>query len=275
MASQQQQPGETAGTEQACETGPLSLLKDASPSRLLYSLMIVEYLLDRDMSTAGGGDGSLEQHAAAAAAAAGGDLAMTAAGLVAIASNSNGKSGVCGGEDSLEAKPQAVTGRSGGGGDGGGNSDGDWEVYPAAYGDGVDDFVAGCGGVMFGGGLRRTWRERFVSNGGIDTLVELLLMRDWDATRDGRAGEGEGAGGGEGESTAGISLACLALLLGLVERFMEEKYLPEPRQLGRLVRVRFRFRVTCGRPCFHICWVDVYYAALGCCRRVFFVFSFC
>ena len=245
---QQQQQGETAGAEDCgVNPGPLSFLKDASPSRLLYSLMIVEHLLDRDVSAAGGGGGggSLEQHAAAAAAAAAaaeGDIVITSARLAAMASN-NGN-GVCVGGDEPKAKTHAAPGVTGGGG-GGGNGDEDWEVYqPAAYGADVEDFVSGCGGVVLdgdgggggGGGRRTCWRDRFVGNGGIDTLVELLLMRDWDATREGRDGEGEGEGGGEGESTAGISLACLALLLGLVERFMEDKYLPEPRQLGRLVR---------------------------------------
>lgn len=224
------------------EGGPLSLLQDASPSRLLYSLMIVEHLLERDLSTpaemtSGDVDGSLEQQAAlvvaaatAAAAAADGDSVITAARLAAMAGGSDGVAD-CAAKNSLApggAVQQPPPGRSGGGD---GNSDGDWEVYqPAAYGAAMDNFVGG-GGVMVS---QRTWRDRFVNNGGIDTLVELLLMRDWDATRGDRNGGG-GGGEGRGESTAGISLACLALLLGLVDRFLEEDYLPEPRQLGRLV----------------------------------------
>lgn len=228
------------------EGGPLPLLQDASPSRLLYSLMIVEHLLERDLSTpaemaSGDVDGSLEQQAAMAVAAAAAAVAAaegdsTAARLAAMAGGSDGVADSAtnnrlapGG--AVQQPPPGRSGGGGGGGGGDGNSDGDWEVYqPAAYGAAVDNFVGGgVGGVMIS---RGTWRDRFVSNGGIDTLVELLLMRDWDATRGDRDGAG---GGGRGESTAGISLACLALLLGLVDRFLEEDYLPEPRQLGRLV----------------------------------------
>lgn len=235
------------------ESGPLSFLRDASPSRLLYSLMIVEHLFERDLTapadmTSGGDvDGSLEQQqaavaaAAAAAAAAEGNVVMNAARLAAVAGGNDDGVGDSAANNRLasggavQQTPPGCTG-GGGGGDGDGvagdgNSECDWEVYqPAAYGAAVDNFLAGGGGVMV---RRRTWRDRFVSNGGIDTLVELLLMRDWDATRGGRDGRGEGRTGG---STAGISLACLALLLGLVDRFLEEDYLPEPRQLGRLVR---------------------------------------
>lgn len=248
----------------AVEGGPLSLLQDASSSRLLYSLMIVEHLLSRDMSTplivadvppsgGNGGERSLEQQQQQHAS--GHDernSVATAVRLAAIAAFTGG-GGLT--ESATEIKPsmngvagqEPATATAGGGGDG--NSDGDWEVYqPAAFGVGggaSGDFVAGCGGVdvgevVGGGGAkidRRTWRDRFVGSGGIDALVELVLTRDWDATRGCRDCGGEGRGW-PGESTAAISLACLALLLVLLERFMEEGYLPEPRQLTRLVRRR-------------------------------------
>ncbi len=202
--------------------------------------MIVEHLLDRDVSSD--------------AAGAEGDVTSAAARLAAMAGNGSGNDGVALGggvsEDKSRSMP-GVTGRqspprrsdeTGGGGVAeNGHVGGAWKVYqPAAYGAAVDDFIAGCGGVGVSVGVvRRSWRDRFVSSGGIDTLVELLLTRDWDPAR-----RGVGVRGEEGESTAGISLACLALLLGLMERFLEEKYLPEPRQLGRLVRGQGLARVA-------------------------------
>lgn len=232
----QQQQQQDGGTSKS-DGGPSSLLQDASPSRLLYSLMIVEHLLDRDVSSD-----------AAAAVGAEGDVTSAAARLAAMAGNGNdgGHVALCGGvsEDksrsTQQQQQQSIHRRSdesGGGGSGGGA----WKVYqPAAYGAAVDDFITGCGGIGVSVGVvRRSWRDRFVSNGGIDTLVELLLTRDWDPARRGVDVRGE-----EGESTAGISLACLALLLGLIERFLEEKYLPEPRQLGRLVRGQGLARVA-------------------------------
>ncbi|CAN0231774.1 unnamed protein product, partial [Ectocarpus sp. 8 AP-2014] len=193
--------GHAAATA-AVEGGPLSLLQDASSSRLLYSLMIVEHLLSRDMSTpllvadvppsgGNGGERSLEQQQHASGHDESNSVA-TAVRLAAIAAFTGG-GGLT--ESATEIKPgmngvagqEPATATAGGGGDG--NSDGDWEVYqPAAFGVGggaCGDFVAGCGGVdvgevVNGGGAkigRRTWRDRFVGSGGIDALVELVLTR--------------------------------------------------------------------------------------------------
>lgn len=232
--------------------------------------MIVEHLLSRDITTpllvadvppagGNGGERSLEQQQQRAPGHDEGNAVTTAVRLAAMAAFT-GDGGLS--ESAAEMKPgmNGVAGQepatAGGGGGGDGNSDGDWEVYqPAAFGVGGGggtrgDFVAGCGGVdvgevIGGGGAkvgRRTWRDRFVGSGGIDALVELVLTRDWDATR-GYRDCGGGGRGWPGESTAAISLACLALLLVLLERFMEEGYLPEPRQLTRLVR-RWFSRLT-------------------------------
>ena len=179
---QQQRQGATKG-----ERGPLSLLKDTSPSRLLYSLMIVEHLLDRDMSGdaagGGGGGGGLEQHAVAAVTegnASGATLGGGGGGGL-----SEGKTRTMPGVTGQQPPPRRSGDNSQGGGGGrrggvaeNGDCGGAWKVYQpppavAAHGAAVD-FITGCGGVGVGVGVgvaRRTWRDRFVSNGGIDTLV--------------------------------------------------------------------------------------------------------
>lgn len=119
------------------------------------------------------------------------------------------------------------------------SSDGEWEVFPPGYDDGGGGGGVGGSGTADRGEVTLTWRDRFVRNGGVDTLVELLLTRDWDVAANTAAASIErgGRGGlGEEDGTVGISLACLTLLLVLLERFIEEEYIPEPRQLGRLVR---------------------------------------
>ena len=237
---QQQQQNRSIGLSsrpQNASEGPLSLLQHASPSRLLYSLMIVENLLDRDLDD-GLEDAESDIAAARQALAEEAEEAERNRGIA-------GRGGVDRGSPGSAERPGEGGGAwsgGGGAGPGGGGSDGEWEVFPPAFGAANGGFGAGGVGVGGGGGVkvvRRTWRDRFVSNGGIDTLVELLLTRDWDATRGGGGGGEEGRGGeevGAGESTVGISLACLALLLVLIERFIEEEFMPEPRQLARLVR---------------------------------------
>lgn len=196
--------GLSSGPQTASE-GPLSLLQHASPSRLLYSLMICENLFDRDMDEA-------DQM----------DVRMVTASMEPDDDNDNNGAAASDPEDDeeWETLPPGFDG-SGvvegqgfvGGGGGGGGVGGAAEFRRSGGG--------GAGRVVLG---RATWRDRFVSSGGLDTLVELLLSRDWDAVK-----------GGEAQGTVGILLACLALLLTLLERFIDS-YLPRPPQLMRLVR---------------------------------------
>lgn len=90
--------------------------------------------------------------------------------------------------------------------------------------------VAAGGSVEGGTGtIGVGWQERFVSCGGLDTLVELLLTREWDADGyDGRerGASGEGLGLPLSDSRVGVSLACQSLLAELVGRFMEGGFLP-------------------------------------------------
>lgn len=249
---------------QNASEGPLSLLQTASPSRLLYSLMIVENLLDRDM------DDGLEDAESDLATAR---QALAEEALAAAAERGSRSELGRGPQGSVERPPEGRDGDAAAWRESAGDSEGEWEVFPSVFGvvdggfgtgngdvggGGVGVGVGGGGAEASGGGgvpkiVRRTWRDRFVSNGGMDTLVELLLARDWDVTRGGGGGGGRGGGeggGGEadeevgvGESTVGISLACLALLLVLIERFIEEEYMPEPRQLAKMVRVSYGLRV--------------------------------
>lgn len=91
------------------------------------------------------------------------------------------------------------------------------------------------------------WQERFVRCGGLDTLIDLLLSRDWDRDeRRPRAGVHGVAGAGppaaEGmartDSQVGVSLACQSLLADLVGRFMQGGFLPTQwgQRRARLVR---------------------------------------
>lgn len=211
--------GLTTGPQSASEIS-LSLLQHASPSRLLYSLMIVENLLNRDVANSldTAGRGALDDRIAMAGATPVGPKEETMEGPPAGAP----KDGLRGME-----------------------SDGEWEALPPGFGSSESGGVikrgsgdsagagAGAGGSRAAGNGKGSWRHRFVKNGGIDTLVELLLTRDWDVTRGMRGGGDGGAWGGEG--TVGISLACLALVLGLLEAFVDGDHFPKPPQQAKLV----------------------------------------
>lgn len=109
--------------------------------------------------------------------------------------------------------------------------------------------VPGCTREGGDAGVRVGWQERFVRCGGLDTLIDLLLTRDWDsdgrcpsAGPDEKAAErvgrvGSGLGFALSDSRVGVSLACQSLLADLVGRFMNGGFLPtrwEQRQ-ARLV----------------------------------------
>lgn len=174
---------------------PLAFLHHASPSRLLYSLMIVENLFDRDLMREEG------------MAAPGTDMAAQLA-LEGAIEQRNHAYDLDSAESVIGPRRDTVAALA-------------RRPHRGFEGDNWEEYPLDCGHIHI-----HTWRERFVRSGGINTLVELLLARDWDVAR-------TGAGGGEG--TVGISLAWLALLLVLLERFMDGGFLPQPKQLRQLV----------------------------------------
>lgn len=112
-----------------------------------------------------------------------------------------------------------------------------------SYHAGVESYKAGCAGTPKPMG----WQERFVRCGGLDTLIDLLLSRDWDrderrprAAVHGVADAGPQAAGGMAltDSQVGVSLACQSLLADLVGRFMQGGFLPTQweQRRARLVR---------------------------------------
>lgn len=161
--------GTNNGPQNASE-GPLALLQDASASRLLYSLMIIDALLTQDTADA-----------------------------VAVAAAS-------GHQDQHQA--------------------GDWQ-------------------------------DRFVRCGGLHTLLDLLLTRDWDADGedrvDGAAAAAVQAGAEAivrdgGDNRVGVSLACQSLLAELLGRFMDGAVLPT-RWEGQQARLVSAASVSLVRAC--------------------------
>lgn len=70
------------------------------------------------------------------------------------------------------------------------------------------------------------WQERFVRCGGLHTLLDLLLTRDWDADGANQAdvasrGISEAGGRVCVDNRIGVSLACQSLLADLLGRFMD------------------------------------------------------
>lgn len=204
---------------------PLAFLHHASPSRLLYSLMIVENLFDRDLMREEGMAGP------------GTDMAAQLA-LEGAIEQRNHAYDLDSAESVIGPRRDAVAAVA-------------RRPQRGFEGDDWEDFPLDCGRIHIHTG-NRTWRERFVRSGGINTLVELLLARDWDVAR-------TGAGGGEG--TVGISLAWLALLLVLLERFMDGGFLPQPKQLRQLVgKAGVKLCVWCSFTWNEVDWVlfDIY-----------------